>query len=205
MKFKNVIARRALVIVGALLLVACGPSTYVTLLNNTDGSVGAITVKGANGETVVTEANTGALLDGSSPKAFSVDDKQLQADFGDALKAQPLLPVSFLLHFQEGGTQLTPESEALLPKIRATIMERKIVDISIIGHTDTMGSAKINAQLAGDRAVVVNELLDFTALDPDQKHIKEVTVTSHGEKNLLVSTPDNVSEPRNRRVEVAIR
>ena len=30
-------------------------------------------------------------------------------------------------------------------------------------------------------------------------------VTSHGEKNLLVSTPDETEEPRNRRVEVTVR
>jgi len=32
-----------------------------------------------------------------------------------------------------------------------------------------------------------------------------ITVTSHGEGNPLIKTADNVSEPRNRRVEVVIR
>ena len=32
-----------------------------------------------------------------------------------------------------------------------------------------------------------------------------ISVESHGEKNLLVATPDNTAEPRNRRVEVTIR
>jgi outer membrane protein OmpA-like peptidoglycan-associated protein len=32
-----------------------------------------------------------------------------------------------------------------------------------------------------------------------------VEVTSHGETDLLVKTPDETPEPRNRRVEIAVR
>ena len=35
--------------------------------------------------------------------------------------------------------------------------------------------------------------------------LSDLTVTSHGESNLLVRTPDNTPEARNRRVEVTIR
>ncbi|NOT83215.1 MAG: OmpA family protein, partial [Methylococcaceae bacterium] len=174
--------------------------TYVTLLNNTDGSVGEVTVKGTKGETVISKANTGALLDGSSKQPFAVDAQQLQDDFGAALKAQPPLPESFLLYFQEGGTHLTPESEAMLPKISAAIVARKEVDISIIGHSDTTGAAKLNEQLAHERAVYVSGFFD-----PAKLHIKEMTVTSHGEKNPLIKTADDVSEPKNRRVEITVR
>ena len=197
---KKPMAKISLFIIPALLLSACAPTTYVALLNNTDGSVGEVMVKGAQGETLITKANTGALLDGSSKAAFSVDKAQLQKDFGAALAAQPPLPVSFLLYFQEGGTTLTPEATALLPEISAAIAARKEVDISIIGHSDTTGDAKLNEKLAQERAVFVSGFFD-----PVKLAIKEVTITSHGEKNLLIATPDNVSEPRNRRVEVAIR
>ena len=33
----------------------------------------------------------------------------------------------------------------------------------------------------------------------------ELVVTSHGEGNLLVKTPDNTPEPANRRVEITVR
>ena len=33
----------------------------------------------------------------------------------------------------------------------------------------------------------------------------ELSVSSHGERNLLIQTPDGVAEPRNRRVEVSVR
>jgi outer membrane protein OmpA-like peptidoglycan-associated protein len=32
-----------------------------------------------------------------------------------------------------------------------------------------------------------------------------IEVTSHGERNPLVQTPDNTAEPKNRRVEVTVR
>jgi peptidoglycan-associated lipoprotein len=200
MPLNSLVMRNIFMLMSLLVLNGCGPRSYVTLLNNADGSVGQVTVKGAEGETELTEANTGANLDGSSKQVFVVDNEQLQADFGAALKAQPTLPVSFLLYFEEGGTHLTSESAALLPQIIAAISARNAVDISVIGHSDTVGTAEINEKLARERAVVVSGFFD-----PVKLHIKEVTVTSHGEKNLLIATPDNTSEPRNRRVEVSVR
>jgi peptidoglycan-associated lipoprotein len=32
-----------------------------------------------------------------------------------------------------------------------------------------------------------------------------ITVVSHGERNLLIATPDNTPEPKNRRVEITVR
>ena len=36
-------------------------------------------------------------------------------------------------------------------------------------------------------------------------NLAALVVESHGERNLLVPTPDNVDEPRNRRVEITLR
>ncbi len=85
MNFKT--SKISFCILNALLLSACAPTTYIALLNNTDGSVGAVSVQGAKGETTLSSANTGANLDGSSKQPFPVDSAQLQNDFGAALKA----------------------------------------------------------------------------------------------------------------------
>lgn len=200
MKFINSPLRISLFIINTVVLCACTPGTYVTLLNNADGSVGEVSVKGDKGDTVLKKANTGSLLDGSTKEAFAVDSSQLQHDFGDALKAQPALPESFLLYFEGGGTNLTTESAALIPTITERILARKEVDISIIGHSDTSGGAELNERLARERAVYVSGFFNTTDL-----HLREVTITSHGEKNLLVKTADDIKEPQNRRVEVTIR
>jgi peptidoglycan-associated lipoprotein len=58
----------------------------------------------------------------------------------------------------------------------------------------------VNEQLGMERARQVSAFLAGLNLPADK-----VAVESHGEKNLLVATPDNTDEPRNRRVEINVR
>lgn len=175
------------------------PQSYVVLLNNPDGSTGQVVIQGAQGEQVLSTARQGSLLNGGSPP-FVVDDTRLQQDFGQAMAARPALPEQFLLYFQTGGAELTAASKALLPKIVERAKARVAVDISVIGHTDTQGRAEANAALGLRRATAITELLR-------KQGLKDVTIAveSHGERNLLVPTADEVAEPRNRRVEITLR
>lgn len=187
----------------ATLLAACAsppkPVSYVALLESPDGSTGRIVVQGSKGEQMIDKAKTGAPLDGSQPAA-PVGDEKLKQDFGAAMAARPLLPERFLLYFESGGAVLTAESAALLPKIIASVTNRPGVDVSIIGHSDTVGKAEANATLALKRAQAIADLLKEKGLKA-----AALSVESHGESNLLVKTPDETAEPRNRRVEVSIR
>ncbi len=182
----------------ALTLSGCAKS-YLVLLEDHDGSTGKVTFNGAGGETLVEQAGYGAALD-NSKTVFKVEQQQINKDFGKALASEPVLPEIFLLYFETGGTKLTAESAALIPKIIEAAGKHPAADISVIGHTDTVGDAEKNEKLANERALQVSKLFDPSKLD-----VKEVSVTSHGEKNLLIKTADDVSEPRNRRVEVTIR
>ncbi len=74
------------------------------------------------------------------------------------------------------------------------------MDVSIIGHSDTVGKAEANAALALKRAQAIGDLLKEKGLK-----VEALSIESHGESNLLVKTPDETPEPRNRRVEVSIR
>lgn len=182
------------------LLAACaGSSSYVALLESPDGSTGRIIVTGKRGEQVIDTAGTGALLDGSRT-AEPVPEEKLKQDFSAAMAARPLLPEHFLLYFESGGVQLTAESVALLPRIIENSAARPGVDVSIIGHTDTLGQADANEALALQRAQAVGRAIEAMGLK-----MKALTVESHGERNLLVQTPDETAEPRNRRVEIAVR
>ena len=82
----------------------------------------------------------------------------------------------------------------------AAVGRRPAVDISIIGHTDTVGAADQNRELALTRARAVAGLLTAGGLQA-----LAISVESHGESNLLVKTPDETPEPRNRRVEITVR
>ena len=73
-------------------------------------------------------------------------------------------------------------------------------EVVVTGHTDTTGTPPSNHELGMKRATMVRALLADAGLDPTS-----VEVTSHGEAALLVRTPDDTYEPRNRRVEIPIR
>ncbi len=70
----------------------------------------------------------------------------------------------------------------------------------MIGHTDTEGDADGNEKLGMQRAQTVSQLITGAGIK-----VVEQTVTSHGERDFLVKTPDNTAEPKNRRVEVTVR
>lgn len=187
----------------ALLLTACAAppklKSYVALLESPDGTTGKVVVKGDKGEQLIDRANTGVPLDGSRP-AVPVSDEQLKQDFGDTLAARPLLPDHFLLYFESGGAVLTAASAALMPKIIDSVTRRPGVDVSIIGHSDTVGKAEANAALALVRAQAIADMLKNMGMKATA-----LSVESHGEANLLIKTPDETPEPRNRRVEISIR
>lgn len=189
---------KTLAIAVCLILTGCAKS-YLVLLEDHDGSTGKVAFSGTNGETVVEQAGYGAALDGSKT-VYKVEQQQINKDFGQALASEPVLPQTFLLYFETGGTKLTKDSAALIPQIIEAAKKHPAADISVIGHTDTMGDARSNELLAKDRAVEVSRLFDSNKMD-----VKEIAVTSHGEKNLLVKTPNETPEPKNRRVEVSIR
>ncbi|QDL53796.1 OmpA family protein [Rhodoferax aquaticus] len=190
----------AMVLLGAALLTGCaGPGSYVVLLPSPDGTVGKVVVQGKAGEQLLTEGQSGAKLDGSAPP-FAVKSEDLQRDFGAAMAARPPLPERFLLYFEVGGSELTAQSKALLPEILARASSRKSLDLSVIGHSDTQGAADANEALALKRANAIAEQLRQLGLKD-----AVISVESHGERNLLVPTPDDTPEPRNRRVEITLR
>jgi len=174
------------------------PQSYVVLLPNADGSVGEVSVGSEKGVVVLDQPRQGAQFDGAAP--FAVDDARLQRDFGAAMAARPALPVTFLLYYEAGGARLTAESQALIPKVLEAVRGRPAPDVSIIGHTDTVGTPDTNEKLGLERAQLIAKLVAEAGI-----RAHDLTISSHGERNLLVQTPDNTAEPRNRRVEITVR
>jgi len=187
---------RWILILGVMLLGGCASKSYVVLIPSPDGSVGEVVIKGQKGEQVLNKAGQAGTLEGTP---LQVGDRQVKEDFGETIAALPKIPVRFLLYFSTGIT-LTAESQSLIPTIISEAKTRPAVDISVIGHTDTLYTDEYNNQLALRRATKVSELLTDKGLKANS-----MTIESHGKRNLLVQTPDNTWEPRNRRVEVSIR
>ncbi|HSD38203.1 MAG TPA: OmpA family protein [Rhodocyclaceae bacterium] len=202
----GLLSRAAMLIVGLALFALSGcastPKSYVVLLPSPDGTVGKVIVSGARGEQVLDKAGQAAATDGSAIAA-PPGQPQLDKDFSATIAARPKLPVRYLLYFST-GTSLTNDSLLLIPQIIAEATSRSSIDISVIGHTDTVMTDAYNEQLSLGRANAVVELLKAKGLNANA-HVSSIAIESHGERNLLIPTPDNTFEPRNRRVEVSIR
>jgi len=185
----------------ALLLSLTGcAKNYVVLLPDDDGTLGQVVVTSGQHTTVLDQKSQGSLIGGTRSETFTVTHEQLQKDFGAALAASPKKPASYLLYFETGQAVLTKASQAEIPTIKDDISHRPGVDVAVIGHSDTKGEAQANYELGLTRAKLVSALISDAGVSTER-----LSVESHGEKNLLVKTPDDTDEPRNRRVEVIVR
>lgn len=136
-----------------------------------------------------------------SIKDISIEEKQLRElsrPIGD--DGQPLPAIRFLLYFKTGSTELTEDSLKLFLVVLKTIQARNPTEVSIVGHTDRVGTRESNFKTGLNRADFIKNRLIALGLDP-----KMIEVASHGEDNPLVKTEDEVPEPRNRRIEITIR
>jgi len=191
---------------------ACGPRRLgapsadrelLVLLPDPDGGAsGRATVTGSSATVnLVSEREATEVIARRPPTPpVTMDEARVQQIFGDALSALPPAPKAFNLYFQFDSDELTDEARALLPGILRLVKERPAPDVVAIGHTDTTGSAASNFQLGLRRATRVRDLLVGAGLDA-----AVIAVMSVGEAELLIPTPDETMEPRNRRVEVAVR
>jgi outer membrane protein OmpA-like peptidoglycan-associated protein len=207
-------ARRVLVLVAvaAGLQLACGPvrsrtperkaETTVVLLPESDGSVGRAAVSNSAGAVELGTARASTTV---APGAAPEPPKEMaEADvkrlFGAALAAQPPAPAHFTLYFEFDSDELTAESRKLVGEVQSALKMYPAPQVTVIGHTDTRGAATANIGLGLRRANVVRMRLIEAGLDGSA-----INVTSHGEATLLVPTADDVSEPKNRRVEITVR
>ena len=185
-------------------LISCaGKKNLVVLLPDPEGQVGKVEVSNKGGTQLLTEprhATEIKSMDRSPTPPFLMKQEEILKIFGEALSAQPELPLRFLLYFQRGTTELTAESQRQISEILAAIEARKSKDISVVGHTDRVGSRETNYRLGLERVESVKELLVSKGVDPSG-----IEVASHGEDNPLVKTEDEVAEPRSRRIEITVR
>jgi peptidoglycan-associated lipoprotein len=208
-------ARRVVVLIAAiagLVLSACAPNRprvaqrpgqdLVVLLPEADGKSGRAVVSNTAGSVNLSAAREATIITPSQAPSpvIKLDEDDVKALFADALAALPPEPQHFTLFFRFESDELTPESRALVPKVLQAVKGRPVPDVVVIGHTDSTGSAASNIELGLKRANAVRELLLKAGLAKSA-----IDVVSHGERELLVRTADEVFEARNRRVEISVR
>ena len=211
------IRRRSLIVLAPLagvLIAACGPKKAATapsksseamvvlLPDSETGVTGHVRVSNSPGAVDLTAAreSTIVLTDRKPGTVTVLSEADVKRLFGPALAALPPPAHHFTLYFRFESDELTDESRALLPDVLATVKQQVVPEVVVVGHTDTMGRARTNYELGLKRATMVRDLLVGVGLDS-----KLIEVTSHGEADLLVRTPNETPEPRNRRVEISVR
>ena len=182
---------------------ACAPATpaLFVVLPAADGHVGKIVVQ-SGAQTSVVESAYGAqrVRSDGRVEAATLSEGEVRTIFGSTLASLPGKPTSFTLYFLEGKDELTPESKVELEKVFSELKRRPLPDIMVIGHTDTVGGLEYNDRLSRARADRLRDLLVELGLPGER-----IQAAGRGKRELLVPTEENISEARNRRVEISVR
>lgn len=173
----------------------------VVLLPKANGTAGAVVVHSGASQVLLDQPYAAAGVQSTGQvQAFRFDPADTGAEFGAAIAALPGRPAAFTVYFLEGTDILTAESEAEIARVFREIASRPDPEISVIGHTDAVGTVQFNDQLSLQRAQRVRGELVRRGIDADR-----IEVSGRGKREPLVTTADGVSEPKNRRVEINVR
>jgi outer membrane protein OmpA-like peptidoglycan-associated protein len=185
----------------AATLAACAQRQELfVVLPNPDGSAGAITVDDGKNSVLLDKPYAASEVRGGTAAPVAEDASQVQQVFGQTIAARPILPAHFRLYFISDSDTLTPASQALYDGVFQDIKRRPVYEVEVIGHTDTLGDKTYNQQLSLNRAKAIRDRLVKDGLSA-----ASITVAGRGELDLAIKTGDQVSEPRNRRVEITVR
>jgi outer membrane protein OmpA-like peptidoglycan-associated protein len=109
----------------------------------------------------------------------------------------PTQPEQFIIYFGFDKCNITQEADKVLDEAAAAAKTGKTTTVSIVGHTDTMGSQAYNQKLSDCRAGAAKSNLVAKGVPSDA-----ISASGSGETQLLVKTGDNVKEPQNRRATI---
>ena len=200
--------------ISILFFTACVSKTDIVLVDS-GKSKNSIIVSTNKGSSRVDKVGTVIGLNDKNeiPKKIRVISKEkINTLYSDLFKALPEKPKSYILYFKQNSTKLTKESEKVFKKALKTIEERSPCIVDIIGHTDTIGSHKINKKISLERAEHIKIMILKTEIKYIKPEIQNVEAQSislvtkgYGEEDLLVKTQNNVAEVKNRNVEIFIK
>jgi len=178
------------------------PVSRVILLPEANGVTGALLVRADGKEQLLSTAYGTATVRGSgSAELATADAQDVKQRYAATLAARPMAPVSFTVFFEFGSAvDIAPVFQPTLDKLRATLADYPAAEITVIGHTDRVGSLESNDRLSLQRAETVRDLILKSGIQA-----ASIDVAGRGEREPLVPTADGVAEARNRRVEINLR
>jgi len=142
-------------------------------------------------------ASTGASVAAPAPQAARPTRTASAAPRAAATESPS---VSLSVQFASGSADLTPEARQTLDQLGKALSSSDLSQyrFRIEGHTDTVGSADLNKTLSQQRADAVAAYLQGKF----GVSLSRLQTVGMGEDGLLVPTPPNTPNERNRRVNV---
>jgi outer membrane protein OmpA-like peptidoglycan-associated protein len=109
-------------------------------------------------------------------------------------------PKQFIVFFGFNKSNLTAEAARVVTEAAAAAKKYGSASISVVGHTDTVGSNDYNMRLSMRRSQAVKDGLIANGIGADM-----ITTGGRGEAELMVQTGDSVKEPQNRRATIDLK
>jgi iron complex outermembrane receptor protein len=107
---------------------------------------------------------------------------------------------SFQVFFDFDKSDITAAAAKVIQAASDAVKSGHVVQITVTGHTDTVGTAAYNQGLSERRAAAVKKTLVADGVAGG-----EITTIGVGKTGLLVPTADGVREPQNRRAEIVLQ
>jgi outer membrane protein OmpA-like peptidoglycan-associated protein len=123
-----------------------------------------------------------------------------EAEDTSATNPAPSAPSSLVLHFDPGSAAVRPQDVSLLDQASRLYRAGNPIVMIVSGSADTTGSAAVNLRLSQQRANNVLQGLVSRGIP-----VERFQVMAKGQTELVVPTPADKSEERNRRVEITWR
>lgn len=193
--------RRLVLVCWCALLAGCADPDSVVLVRSllTDRPPEVTVARGSQQQTLTQPLDTVDVRgDQLTPRRSTLEE--VQARYGATLDTLPEVSRMYTLLFATGQQALPPDAEPTIAALLADVATHAVVEVEITGHTDTVGTIETNDRLSKERAVAVREALLLRGLKAAL-----IRVVGRGERALLIKTPDEIPEPRNRRVQIVIR
>jgi len=114
--------------------------------------------------------------------------------------APPPPAKSWMVFFETNSTTLSQQDSTTVSNAAGVAKSMPSAKVTVTGFTDTEGSPAYNQQLSVRRANAVKAALVSNGVVP-----QAITVTGSGESGLLVETPDQTRNEKNRRVQITVQ
>ena len=186
----------------SFIIVGCSAKTTVVLLDSGKAH-NAIIVSTNKGSKRLNKVGSFVQLSGknqppSEPQSMS--KREINSRYATLFNIAPTKPRTYIVYFKPNSTELTKASKTTLINALKSIQKRSPCTVDVIGHTDTIGSNQVNANVSLKRANYVKSMIEAKKMN-----VLSLVAKGYGEEDLQMKTANNVSEAKNRNVEIFIK